>query len=189
MKEAINLDLENIVTPVKADVLEKLLKQSKFDLDKTNYLVNGFKEGFKLHYSGNLKECQRLAPNLKLRVGSKLELWNKVMAEVKLGRFAGPFDKPPLEYFVQSPIGLVPKDKGLKTRFIFHLSYPRSGNSVNSGTPKELCTVKYPDFDEVVKLCLKDCFKLCLFSIVKLKNQTCPVLLGICRWRSHNGGF
>ena len=111
------------------------------------------------------------------------------MAEVKLGRFAGPFDKPPLEYFVQSPIGLVPKDKGLKTRFIFHLSYPRSGNSVNSGIPKELCTVKYPDFDEAVKLCLRDCFKLCLFSIVKLKNQTCPVLLGICRWRSHNGGF
>ena len=70
------MDLENIVTPVKADVLEKLLKQSKFDLDKTNYLVNDFKEGFKLHYSGNLKECQRLAPNLKLwDFGTKL--WRK----------------------------------------------------------------------------------------------------------------
>ena len=126
MKEAINLDLKNLITPVKADVLEKLLKQSNCDLDKTNYLVDGFKEGFKLHLRGNLKECQRLAPNLKLRVGSKLELWNKVMAEVELGRFAGPFDKPPFEFFVQLPIGLVPKDKGLKTRFIFHLSFPRS---------------------------------------------------------------
>ena len=61
-----------------------------------------------------------------------------------------------LEYFVQSPIGLVPKDKGLKTRLIFHLSYPKDGDSVNSGIPHEECTVKYPDFDEAVKLCLQE---------------------------------
>ena len=39
---------------------------------------------------------------------------------------------------------------------IFHLSYPRDGDSVNSGIPKECCSVKYPDFDEAVKLCLKE---------------------------------
>ena len=61
------------------------------------------------------------------------------MKEVELGRFAGPYDEPPFEHFVQSPIGLVPKDKGLKTRLIFHLSYPKDGESVNSGIPKEFC--------------------------------------------------
>ena len=58
------------------------------------------------------------------------------------------------EYYIQSPIGLVPKDKGKKTRLIFHLSYPRSGASVNSEIPKEHCTVKYPAFDEAVKICI-----------------------------------
>ena len=93
---------------------------------------------------------------MKLRVGSQTELWNKVMKEVELGRYAGPYESPPFENYVQSPIGLVPKDKGLKTRLIFHLSYPRSGDSVNSGIPKDQCSVKYPDFEEAVKLCIRE---------------------------------
>ena len=51
-------------------------------------------------------------------------------------------------------MGLVPKDKGRKTRLIFHLSYPRDGDSVNSGIPKRVTSVKYPDFMEAVKLCV-----------------------------------
>ena len=78
------------------------------------------------------------------------------MKEVELGRYAGPFEKPPFEHYVQSPIGLVPKDKGLKTRLIFHLSYPKQGESVNSGIPKEKCRVKYPDFEEAVRLCIRE---------------------------------
>ena len=85
-----------------------------------------------------------------------MELWNKVMNEVELGRYAGPFEQPPFDYFVQSPIGLVPKDKDKKTRLIFHLSYPKAGDSVNSGISKDICSVKYPDFDEAVKLCITE---------------------------------
>ena len=48
-----------------------------------------------------------------------MELWNKVMKEVELGRYVGPVERPPFDSYVQSPIGLVPKDKGLKTRLIF----------------------------------------------------------------------
>ena len=83
------------------------------------------------------------------------------MIEVKAKRYAGPFVEPPFEFFIQSPIGLVPKDKGKKTRLIFHLSYPRSGTSVNSEIPREQCTVQYPSFDEAVELCQlagKSCF-------------------------------
>ena len=76
------------------------------------------------------------------------------MTEVKDGRLAGPFKEIPYEHFIQSPIGLVPKYKGTKTRLIFHLSYPKNGDSVNLGIPDDLCTVKYPDFEEAVKLCL-----------------------------------
>ena len=103
---------------------------------------------------GILKESGGFSPNLKLRVGSQISLWNKIMKEVKLKRYAGPFKEPPFSEFIQSPVGLVPKD-GNDTRLIFHLSYPRGGNSVNSLTPKELCAVKYVDFADAVRLCLQ----------------------------------
>ena len=130
--------MEDIITPVNANKFRELLEMAGYDQHKTNYLHKGFSEGFDLNYKGPLKGCKRFAPNLKLRVGSPHQLWNKVMSEVKLGRFAGPYKQPPFEHFVQSPIGLVPKDKGVKTRLIFHLSYPKDGHSVNSGIPKNL---------------------------------------------------
>ena len=163
-----NFDLENVITLVNADKLHQLLIETGYDKVKTDYLVKGFKEGFDLHYCGNLTRIQRKAPNLKLRIGNKTQLWNKVMAEVKLGRYAGPFkNHPPFEHFVQSPIGLVPKDKGTKTRLIFHLSYPKTGESVNSGIPKEKCSVKYPDFEDAVRLCLS--------VLAESGNSTCLV--------------
>ena len=154
--EFVNHNLSEIVTPINPRVLRKILKETNYDANKTEFLCEGFTNGFSLNYQGKLKGIQRYAPNLKLRVGSETELWNKVMKEVQLGRFAGPFEKPPFENFVQSPIGLVPKDKGLKTRLIFHLSYPKTGESVNLGIPKSFCTVKYPDFEEAIKLCLNE---------------------------------
>ena len=149
-----NQDLDKVVTPVDVQVFEKLLEEANYDKSETNYLVDGFTRRFSLQYSGDMN-LVRTAPNLKLRVGSKVELWNKGMLEVEKGRYAGPFEKPPFEFFIQSPIGLVPKDKGRKTRLIFHLSYPKTGSSVNFGIPHEHCTVKYLAFDEAVKLCLQ----------------------------------
>ena len=78
------------------------------------------------------------------------------MKEVKEKRYAGPFKDPPFEHFIQSPIGLVPKDGGLKTRLIFHLSYPRNGDSVNSSAPAEKCKVKYCLLDDAVRRCIDE---------------------------------
>ena len=154
--ECENHNLEDIITPVRASELKKLLKEVGYNQSKTDYLVKGFSEGFDLHYNGCLSKVKRFSPNLKLRVGSPVELWNKVMKEVQAGWYASPYDKPPFEYFVQSPIGLVPKDKGKKTRLIFHLSYPKTGDSVNSGIPKQFCKVKYPDFERAIELCVQE---------------------------------
>ena len=79
------------------------------------------------------------------------------MAEVEEKRYAGPFDDYPYDYYVQSPIGLVPKTNN-KTRLIFHLSYDfkLSGNrSINAHIPKDKCSVKYKDLDYAVRACLK----------------------------------
>ena len=150
-----NFDLENIHTPVNADQFEKLLIEIGYPTEKTQFIAQGFKKGFSLNFSEPLTET-REAPNLKLRVGSKTELWNKLMKEVELKWVAGPFEKAPFKVYRQSPIGLVPKDGGKKTRLIFHLSYPRNGKyvSVNGGIPKDKCSVSYPDFDEAIKLCI-----------------------------------
>ena len=147
--------MKNIVTPVDAEHLHELLIESNFDESKTQFIVSGFRNGFSLNYSGH-KKVQKRAPNLKIRVGSQLEIWNKVMVEVKAGRYVGPFDKIPFEFYIQLPIGLVPKDKGKKKRLIFHLSYLRDGDSVNSGIPEDLCKVAYPDFSEAIDMCIKE---------------------------------
>ena len=149
-----NSDLTNIVTPVDANMLETLLNQHGYDQSKTEKLVKGFRTGFELGYQGS-HYIKKRAPNLKLSVGSVTELWNKVIKEVEKGCYAGPFREIPYEYYTQSPIGLVPKDQGKDTRLIFHLSYPRNGDSVNSQTPEHLCSMEYPDFDQAVQLCLK----------------------------------
>ena len=150
-----NFNLTDIKTLVNPEVFGNLLKETGYDARKTKFIVRGFTEGYSIQYQGDHK-VRRVTPNLKLRIGSKLEIWNKVMKEVKDGRYAGPYENPPFEHFIQSPIGLVPKDGGAKTRLIFHLSYPRNGRkeSVNANIPEELCTVQYPDFSEAVKLCV-----------------------------------
>ena len=69
------------------------------------------------------------------------------MNEVKEKRYAGPFQKIPFTNYIQSPIGLVPKDGGEKDQTDFHLFYPRDTEiSVNYNTPMELKSVSYTDF-------------------------------------------
>ena len=153
-----NMDLDQIYTPVDAEKLEQLLMQTNYDKKETKFLVEGFKQGFDLGYRGP-EIIQQKANNLKFTIGDKFELWNKVMKEVKEKRYAGPFETIPFENYIQSPIGLVPKDGGKKTRLIFHLSHPRDTNkgfSINNSTPKELTKVSYTEFDEAIRLCIKD---------------------------------
>ena len=74
------------------------------------------------------------------------------MKEVKMGRYAGPYEKIPFSNYMQSPVGLVPK-AGNKIRLIFHLSYEFADGkgSLNGNTPREICTVVYNDLDTAVK--------------------------------------
>ena len=162
----VNYDLTNIVTPVNVHQLALLLRETNYDSDKTAFLIQGFKHGFDLGYRGP-QIIKQTAKNLKLD-GKKQQiiLWNKVMKEVKLKRYAGPFDTIPFDNYIQSPIGLVPKDNGRDVRLIFHLSHPRDpskGFSVNRCTPKEMCTVQYPDFNKAIQLC-SEAGKFCKLS-------------------------
>ena len=144
--------------------LHRLLVITKYNEKKTSFLIKGFQEGFDLGYRSDEK-VQLKSNNLKFFVGDKKDMWQKIMAEVKEKRYAGPYQDIPKQFkddFIQSPIGLVPKD-GNKTRLIFHLSHPRgTGLSVNENTDKQRTKVEYQDFDEAIRLCIKAGIGACL---------------------------
>ena len=149
---------DDIVTPIKVLVLAELLHASKFPKKKSRVLLDGFTKGFDIGYRGpeNRTDLSRNIPFYE--VGSELELWEKIMKEVKVRRYSGPFDSIPFKSYMQSPLGLVPKARG-QTRLIFHLSFDfgpePEQRSLNFHTPEELCSVKYKDLDYAVQCCLK----------------------------------
>ena len=177
-----NYDLHKIKMPVNPGKLDELLKEANYETNKRQYLLDGFRNGFDLGYTGSCRG-KHLAPNLKLTIGDKFEMWNKVMAEVKAGCYAGPYTRPPFKHFIQSPIGLVPKEGGKKTRLIFHLSYPRSGpgKSVNDGIPDKFCLVKDPHFEETIKLCLQ-ARRACAISKSDMSMAFCHIPLSRRMW-------
>ena len=148
-------DLTEITTPINIDKYEHYLKMSEFPSEKTQYLIQGFKHGFDIGYRGPVYR-QETAANIPLSLGTPEELWSKLMKETDLKRLAGPFDEIPYEYYIQSPIGLVPKAGG-QTRMIFHLSYnfglEDDRKSLNFHTPDDMCTVQYNNLDYAVHTC------------------------------------
>ena len=178
-----NFDLQNMITPVKPAMLQKLLNETSYNPVKTKYLVDGFTEGFEIGYEGPT-DIQMVSENLELNgLGDRVTLWNKVMKEVKLKRYAGPFTSIPYKNYIQSPIGLVPKDNGKDVRLIFHLSHPRKGTeSVNFNTPKEKCRVRYPEFSKAIELCLA-AGRSCKLSKSDFKSAFCNVGLKSSQWK------
>ena len=140
----------NLPTPVLVDRLHSLLIKSSYDPVITQYLIDGFTFGFRIPFSGPLpvhcfiQNHHSVLDNISVAM-QMIEL------EKKLGRIAGPFSSPPLDNFILSPLGLVPKKDTGSFRLIHDLSFP-SGSSVNSWIPREFCTVSYEDFDYFIAL-------------------------------------
>ena len=113
--------------------------------------------GFDIGYRGLLCRCS-YSNNIPIMVGLESEIWAKLMKEVHAGRHAGPYKTIPYKYYIQSPVGLVPKSGG-QTRLIFHLSYDFGEEweqrSLNYHTPDEMCTVKYNDLDFAARAMLE----------------------------------
>ena len=148
-------NFEDIITPINVREFKKLLYALGYDKQKSDHLIEGFTHGFSLGYKGSY-ERKLESNNIPLKVGSPTVLWNKLMKKVKEHRVAGPFKKVPSQFYVQSPIGLVPKaGNSGKTRLIFHLLYDFGQTeekcSINFHTPKEDCKVKYNDLDVAIR--------------------------------------
>jgi len=73
--------------------------------------------------------------------------------ELRAGRIAGPFDHPPFQTFICSPLGARPKKETGKIRIIHDLSYPKGApNTVNASIPQEHSSVQFLLLDHVVHL-------------------------------------
>ena len=47
-----NYDIKSVITPVNVKVYKELLRQADYDESKTDYLVNGFTNGFDIQFKG-----------------------------------------------------------------------------------------------------------------------------------------
>lgn len=135
------------VTPVVATRLNTLLIHSSYNLEKTNYLVQGFTHGFDIGYRG--PDINRNANNLISTKNYFTQTHNFIKKELGLRRVVGPFESPPFTPFSVSPIGLIPKSTPGKFRMIQHLSFP-SGLSVNDGINAEDASVNYSSIQDAI---------------------------------------
>ena len=91
-----NLNLSDIVTPIRPEILKMYLNIINYDKQETSFLVQGFTSGFSIGYEGQTERSSQSC-NIPFTpgVGDETEMWNKIMSEVKEKRVAGPFKSIP----------------------------------------------------------------------------------------------
>lgn len=138
---------DKVPTPVNPIRLKEYLEG--YDENKVEYLVNGFKHGFRSGFVGSVNN--KIEQNLKSCFDKPHLIEEYINDEITAGRFAGPFDSCPFASFQASPIGLVEKSTPGKFRVIHHLSYP-NGSSINDGIPASNRFVEYSSVMDAVSL-------------------------------------
>lgn len=140
----------SLPTPIDPLTLEPLL--AGYDNHETSKLLNGFREGFSLGSTGVMPA--RLCNNHPSVASHSKFVFSKISSEVSKGRVKGPYSKPPLNNFICSPLGVVPKKTPNSFRIIHDLSYPKHAISVNATIPRDNSAVILESFDNVASLVL-----------------------------------
>ena len=73
-----------------------MLSEAGYDTRDMQYLVEGFSFGFDLCYEGSQQRCDTSA-NIPFTVGDKVDMLEKIMKEVSMGRYASPFEHIPYD--------------------------------------------------------------------------------------------
>jgi hypothetical protein len=104
-------------------------------------LMNYLDYGAPIFYEGD--ECARVCDNWKTADVFKDDVVKSIANDVKLGMKIGPFQAPPMENYVGSPMGVFEKTRSgrRKVRIIHDLSWPPK-ESINAHIRGELCSVK-----------------------------------------------
>ena len=117
------------------------------------YVIQGLELGFRIGFDG-MHPLRSASRNMASAYAAPQVVSDYLQAEVALGRILGPLSRP-LNGLVVSKFGVIPKKHQVgKWRLILDLSSPE-GASVNDGISKDLCSVKYPYFDQAAKLIME----------------------------------
>lgn len=119
-------NLLNVAVIQKAQTPVKILRKVPWlriypDRQKAKLIEDGFKVGLKV--PPNEGEGCLWVDNLKSIDRNKGIVAQKIEAELKAGRIAGPFNSPTFSNFRLSPLDLVPKKERNSYRMIHNLSY------------------------------------------------------------------
>ncbi len=142
----------NNVCPINIPVFHSYLRN--YDLSKFVEIMDIVQNGVQLHSDKVLDLNVEIPSNQKSTVEFHDLVDEMLMKELKEGRIAGPFLKPPPGLII-SPLGAVPKKEKNKIRIIHNLSHPLK-NSVNSHIPRHYCAVEY----ELIDVCCSLVFSL-----------------------------
>ena len=126
-----------VVTPINVDRLAWWL--NGYDEKLKNFLITGFKEGFRTGFSGT--PTSKIFKNHSSAIKNPAVVDNYIQKEKQAGRIFGPLEQLPTEFHC-APLGLVPKKQENDFRVIHDLSYP-PGLSVNDGISPENTIVSY----------------------------------------------
>jgi hypothetical protein len=125
-----------VTTPLRLDRWRFHL--GRFDLSNEYAdVLHGIEFGFSYKSSLSISET-RIYPNMRSAFDFPDVIDKKIQKELDAGRYKGPFTKSELEKligpFIAHPLGVVQKDESSKPRLVENLSYPHSGDSINSLT-------------------------------------------------------
>ena len=128
-------DNNNLVTPIHVDSLEDAHRghpDPSFGLK----LCSDLRFGARLGYNGPRKF--KFSKNVKSAIDNPTIVSNNLAKEVALANLQ------------VSPIGIVPKKHSDKFRTIFHLSFPKTGESMNSFIEKDDFSLQYIKIDDAI---------------------------------------
>ena len=93
--------MTDLATPVDYLHLKRLLEETDYPKTETEFLVQGFRNGFSIGYAGPVNRRDN-SSNIPFTVGNRTEMWNKLMSEVEANRIIGPLNKIPFDTYIQS---------------------------------------------------------------------------------------
>ena len=127
--------------------------QRHLDCLFVEYVIQGLEQGFRISFD-DTRPIRSASCNMASTYAAPQVVSDYLQATVALGRILGPLG-PLQDRLIISKFGVIPKKHQVgKWRLILDLSSPKEA-SINDGISKDLCSVKYPYFDQVAKLIME----------------------------------
>ena len=115
-----------------------------------HFMLQGICNGFRIGFTNAPSALKAARFNSEGAQEHPEVVSDYLLAEISLGRIAGPFPPQAVPQVHISRFGVIPKGQTGKWRLIVDLSHPK-GHSVNDGISKPLCSLKYITIDDAIK--------------------------------------